>query len=105
MGVIVIACYRPKPGKDAQLEALTLEHVSTLRGLGLATPRAPIVARSKDGTIVEMFEWTSQEAIENAHEQPEVVKMWQRYGEVCDYVKVADLPEAGDMWASFVPLN
>lgn len=105
MGVMVVACYRPKPGKDAELEELTREHVDILRTQGLATDRRPIVGRSQDGTVVEVFEWTSQDAIDRAHENPEVLKLWQRYGEVGDYVKLADVAESSQMWASFVPLN
>lgn len=105
MGIVVIACYRPKSGKDAELERLTHEHVPILRAEGLVTDRVPIVARSADGTIVEMFEWVSQDAIDGAHENAEVLKLWKRYGEVCDYVKLVDLEEASQMWASFTPVN
>jgi hypothetical protein len=105
VGIVVIACYRPKAGKDAELEALTHEHVPILRGEGLVTDRVPIIARSMDGTIVEVFEWESQEAIDNAHENAEVLKLWKRYGDVCDYVKVVDLDEASQMWAMFTPVN
>ena len=105
MGVMVVACYRPKPGKDKELEQLTSEHVDILRAQGLATSRRPIAGRAQDGTVVEVFEWVSQDAIDRAHENPEVLKLWQRYGEVCDYVKLADVPESSQMWASFVPLN
>jgi hypothetical protein len=105
VGIVVIACYRPKPGKDAEVEVLAREHVPILRGEGLVTDRVPIIARAADGTIVEVFEWTSQEAIDNAHENAEVLKLWKRYGDVCDYVKVVDLDEASQMWAMFTPVN
>ena len=105
MGILVIVCYRPKPGKEAELEALTRDHVDILRAQGLATDRPSIAGRSNDGTIVEVFEWVSQEAINRAHENPEVLKLWQRYGAVCDYGKLSDLTESGDMFASFVPIN
>jgi hypothetical protein len=105
LGKIVIACYRPKPGKQSELEQLTSEHVAILRAEGLATDRIPIAARSKDGTIVEVFEWASQEAIDRAHESAEVRNLWGRYEAACDYVKVVDLAEAGDVWATFEPLD
>ena len=55
MGRIVIACYKPKPGKEDALKALVVDHVSTLRSLGLVTQRAPITMQAKDGTFVEVF--------------------------------------------------
>ena len=97
MGRIVIACYRPKPGKEEALAALILDHVATLRGQGLVTDRVPITAVAGDGTIVEVFEWASSAAIESAHANPAILKMWDQYAEVCDYVPVAEVPEAANV--------
>jgi hypothetical protein len=105
MGVITIACYRPKAGKQAELEALMLEHVPILRGQGLVTERTPIAMRSKDGTVVEVFEWLSQAAIDSAHTNPEVLKLWERYGAVCDYVRLPELAEGADLFAGFTALD
>ena len=92
MPIIVVACYRPKPGKEKDLLACTRDHIPTLAAQGLVTERKAIVGRAKDGTIVEVFEWKSQAAIEKAHSNPEVLKLWQRYGECCDYVAPATVP-------------
>jgi hypothetical protein len=105
MGVIVIACYRPKPGEEAALRELMKTHVSILRSVGLATARVPIAMEAKDGTILEVFEWVSAEAIEKAHTDPTVLAMWERFGKVCDFVPVGQVPEAADMFASFAPLG
>ena len=67
MGRIVIACYRPKAGKNEALRALMQTHLSTLRSEGLVTDRKSIMMEAKDGTILEIFEWKSREAIEAAH--------------------------------------
>ena len=104
MGRLVIACYRPKPGQQEALRALTRSHVARLRALGLVTGRAPIAMEAGDGTIVEVFEWASQEAINAAHGHAEVQAMWKQYGEVCDYIPVAELPEAAQLFASFTPV-
>ena len=58
-----------------------------------------------DGTIVEVFEWLSEEAIQNAHKNPAVLQMWGEYAEVCDYVPVGSLAEAGNLFTAFEPLN
>ena len=84
---------------------LTREHVPLLRAQRLATNHPLTVCRAKDGTIVEVFEWASQEAIDRAHESAEVRNLWGRYEAACDYVKVVDLAEAGDVWATFEPLD
>lgn len=104
MGDMVIVAYRPKPGKDAELLALTRDHVPELRRLGLATERAALAMRSRDGIIVEVFEWQDG-AIDAAHTNPDVLALWERYGAVCDYVPLHELPEARDMFAQFAPID
>ena len=104
MGRIVIACYKPKPGKEDALKTLVVDHVSTLRSLGLVTQRAPITMQAKDGTFVEVFEWVSAEAIQTAHQNPAVLKLWEQYGQVCDYIPVSQLSEASQMFSDFTPV-
>src|SRR5262249_6223576 len=91
MGVLVIVAYRPRPGQEQRLLALTKEHVPILRRLSLATDRPACAMRAKDGTIVEVFEWKSKEALAAAHTNPEIQQMWKRYEEVCEYVPLASL--------------
>jgi hypothetical protein len=105
MGRIVIACYRPKPGREAALGALARSHVATLRSVGLVTERTPILMQAADGTIVEVFEWASADAIKTAHGHPVVLKMWDQYAAVCDYVPIAQVPEAAQMFAEFSPFE
>src|SRR5262249_39606803 len=88
MGRIVIACYKPKRGKERKLAELMRDHVSILRSQGLATDRDSIIMKAKNRTIIEVFEWKSRRAIKQAHSNPVVLKMWERYSAVCDYVPV-----------------
>ncbi len=105
MGRVVIACYKPKLGKEAALEALMKTHLPILRKEGLATERDSIIMRANDGTIVEVFEWESEEAMATAHENTAVQEMWQAYAEVCDYVPLSSLKETDDLFAAFTPLT
>jgi len=104
MGTAVIVAYRPKPGQAAALEALAREHVPLLRRLGLATERVATTLRADDGTLVEIFEWCDG-AIETAHQLPEIQALWDRYRLVCDFIPLAQLPVAQDMFAHFTPLD
>lgn len=106
MAEIVFALYRPKPGRESELDAIVKGHVPALRKLGLVTARAPIVARSrKDGTIIEAFEWASAEAIAQAHSDPAVRAIWARFAECADYPAFGQLAEANDVFAGFEPVN
>jgi len=101
VGVMVMALFRPKPGKDGDLMACMRDHLPILRAQGLATNRPTTILRAKDGTLVEIFEWASQAAIDTAHTNPAVLALWNRYAECCDYVTLADLPEARAMFPGF----
>ncbi len=105
MGVIVIACYRPKAGKGAELEALVREHVPTLRKQGLVTGRAPIAMRAGDGTLIEVFEWASEEASGRAHGDPVVQKLWQRFDALCEFLPLAQVPGSEAPFPHFEPLG
>lgn len=99
-----VVAYKPKPGKEAELMALTGEHVPLLRNLGLATDRPHIISKAADGTIVEIFEWV-EGGIEKAHAEPALRPLWSRYAAICDFVPLKTLEEAGMMFANFVPVN
>ncbi len=105
MGRLVIACYRPKPGKENDLIDLAKRHHPELRRIGLVTDRRPVIMQAKDGSIVEVFEWRSPEAIEKAHAHPEVKALWDRFAACCDYVPVAQVEEAGSPFSEFTPID
>jgi quinol monooxygenase YgiN len=104
MGSIVIACYKPRPGCEAALLALVREHIPPLLAEGLVTDRTPIVMRTADGTLIEVFEWVSKEAIAKAHESPAVRELWKRFEAVCWYETPANLPEFQNMFSGFEPV-
>ena len=103
-GVVVIVAYRPKPGKENELVDLVRGRVPTLRKEGLVTDRAPTIMRSRDGTIVEVSEWKSREAIDAAHKNPNVLAMWNKFFALCDCVPLKSLAEAEEMFAGFEPV-
>jgi hypothetical protein len=103
--VLVIVAYRPRPGQEAPLLELTKKHVPILRGQGLATDRPAYAMRAADGTIIEVFEWKSQAAIDAAHTNPVVLKMWERYGEVCEFAPLISVKECSDLFAGFEPID
>ncbi len=103
-GVCVIVAYRPKAGKDKDLLDLVRQRVPTLRKEGFVTGREPTIMRAKDGTIIEVSEWKSHEAIEAAHKNENVWTMWNKFFELCDCIPLKQLPEAEEMFAGFEPI-
>ena len=104
MGTISVACYKPRPGCADALLALVRDHLPPLRAQGLVTDRTSIVMRTADGTIVEVFEWVSQEAVAGAHHNPAVIELWKRFEAVCTYEIPSNLPEFQAMFSHFEPI-
>ncbi len=104
-GIVVIVAYRLKPGKENELVDLVRSRVPTLRKENLVADRAPTIMRSRDGTIVEVSEWKSQEAIDAAHKNPNVLAMWNKFFTICDCVPLKSLAEADDLFAGFEPIK
>ena len=105
MGIIVIACFKPKEGKGNELLEIIKDHMPVLRKEGLVTDRECIVMRSENGTILEVFEWKSQEAINKAHENPNVLDLWKRFEDACKYETLSTLDESFKMFPGFEPVN
>jgi hypothetical protein len=100
---IVIAIYRPKPGKAKALDALVARHQPALVEAGLVTQRPFVLARSKDGAVLEIFEWTSADAARRAHEHPVVGALWGEMAAVADFPPLADLAESTNRFPHFTP--
>ncbi len=101
MGRFVIAAYRPKPGRQAQLIELVSRHAGVLRAQGLISDRSAYVMRAAGGTVLEVFEWRSAEAIDEAHRNSAVQALWAEFGDACAYAPLIELAEAQHPFAEF----
>ena len=98
----VIAAYRPKPGQDQALRRLVHEHRETLTAARLVTTKPTILLRARsDGTLLEIFEWVSPRAADEAHQNPELRAMWARLAAVADFVPLSAVEEAGKAFSHF----
>ncbi len=105
MGRISVASFRPKPGKEEELRQVIADRLPLLRRLGFATDREAILMRSRDGVLIQVSEWSSDEAIAKAHETPEVLAMWDRFAACSEYVKLDSLAEVHEDFATFDPVD
>jgi quinol monooxygenase YgiN len=81
MPVTVVCTFRVKAGKEKDFEALLKIHWPKLRELGLATDRKAVNYRGADRegnpTFFEIFEWRDDAAVEEAHNNPKVMQIWE----------------------------
>jgi len=101
MGRFVIVAYTPKPDREQQLLAAVRKHLQVLQSEQLVSDKPAHVMRAADGTIVEVFEWRSAEAIHQAHSRPAVQALWGEFGAACDYTPLSNLAETHQMFAEF----
>ena len=104
MGILVICSYKPKPGMESEARRLMAAHVPLLRAHGLITERAVVRGAGKDGELVEIFEWESEEKSRAAPAIPEIAAHWKAMSEAMDFVPLASLPEAARPFAHFLPV-
>ena len=101
----VIVLYRPKKGKDKHLLQLIKDHIPILRTQNLVTDREPIAMRAADGTVVEVFEWKSTEAIKQAHHNKAVQELWVKFSQVCDYEIPVNVKEFQMLFSEFETID
>jgi len=101
MGRFAIVAYTPKAGKAEQLLTAVRKHLKVLREAHLVTEKPASVMRAADGTIIEVFEWRSTKAVQEAHGNPAVQALWGEFGAACDYTPLSKLPETQQMFAEF----
>lgn len=101
MGRFAIVAYTPKAGKEQDLLAAVRKHLQVLRAEQLVTDKPAYVMRAGDGSIVEVFEWRSAEAIQQAHGNPAVQALWADFGAACDYTPLTNLAETHQMFCEF----
>lgn len=101
MSRYAIAAYRAKPGREDDLLALVRAHHPLLHAEQLVGDGGPLLMRAGDGTLIEVFQWRSTEAKDDAHRNPEVQQLWGRMMECAQFPPLATLPEAQQPFASF----
>jgi len=83
----VLCRYRVKPDKVQEFADLLRRHWPTLHDAGLTTdtPAELEKARTKAGDVAffERFTWLTPDAVQSAHENPAVMKLWEPLGALC----------------------
>ena len=102
---IVFAIYKPHENKENELKKLIAKHIPILKSNKLITDREPVLVQSKNGIYIEIFEWKSNDAVEEAHENPEVQKLWDEMEKVCDFTNLESIEEVREYFPQFKPIK
>ena len=102
----VIAAYRPKPGKDLELRKLVRQHRRTLDAAHLVTARPTLLLRARsDGTVLEIFEWASAKAADEAHQHRAIREMWGKFAKIADIIPLSAIQESEKAFSHFEVLE
>jgi quinol monooxygenase YgiN len=104
MSMIAIASYKPKPGSEDAFLELLKQHIPTLRAEGLVTDGPTYAMRANDGTIIEVLEWRSAKAKQQAHKNDAVMQVWNQFFELADITSLDTLQEVSQPFAAFEAL-
>ena len=94
--VPTLVIYRPKTGKENELQPLVQKHWPTLNQVGLVTKDPARIWRATDkrggkSFFVEMFSWKDGEASTIAHQTPEVMAVWEPMGPILEELQIAEI--------------
>ncbi|MFK7990553.1 MAG: hypothetical protein AB8I08_31315 [Sandaracinaceae bacterium] len=97
---ITLCRYWIKPGHEEAFVALLKVHWPTFQKLGLVLEDRPhVIFRGEDTErgvyYVETFPWRDKDAMNCAHELPEVGAIWGPMGECCSSMEFPTVSEVG----------
>jgi heme-degrading monooxygenase HmoA len=98
-GLLSIAYIWPEAGKDEETLRVLLELYSLLSRKGYSRDR--LYRDAKSDRLVNLRYWESEEARQQAQEDPDVHRLWQRLAGLCRVDGVLErLEEIPDTWSA-----
>jgi predicted hotdog family 3-hydroxylacyl-ACP dehydratase len=91
---LALAAYRPHSGHEEELARLLRKDLATLRRRGHVTRRPAPLIRTDRGELLVVLEWSSEHAVADAHEDPEVLSVWRRKDALAEYIGAGELSGA-----------
>jgi hypothetical protein len=101
MRKIALIVYKPRPDRTQELIESLLQNIPIMRKLGYVTFREQTIAKSKAGSIIQIFEWEEESSQEQAMADPVVQEMWMRVAKISDFQKPMEVDEFNETLSMF----
>jgi len=98
---VSIMIFKPQKDKLGELIALLKQSRSTLLKFGKVTAREQILAMTIEESVIQILEWTSKEAEEEAAVHDEVRELWMQAERISEFQKPIEVREFNQMFPSF----
>lgn len=85
--IIAIAAAEVFPGKEAEFENLARELFDLIRKKAYGSDRL-VRSLRQPNLYYDIRDWSSREAAEQAHRDPDIHALWARLGKVCRVTEV-----------------
>lgn len=109
MGYIVLAPYRVKKENQQEFFKVLKEKRKYFLDNGFMSDRIPLLLQSRvdEEILIDIFEWTSDEHINLAHQDEGVRKLWAKMDELWEKggFKLSSLKEADMSFPNFIPVD
>jgi hypothetical protein len=102
---LALAAYRPRGGQEGALAQVLHEDLATLRRRGHVTSRPAPLIRTDRGELLVVLEWSSDHAVGDAHDDPDVLSVWRRKDELAEYIGPGELSGAEVPFARWTVLG
>ena len=102
---ISVAAYRPRPGMERELLDMFEAEFASLRAGGHVTDRRVPICRTERGEYLAILEWSSDHAVDDAHRDPDVLRVWARKAEAAEYLAPRDLAGSDVPFVSYTKLR
>ena len=98
---ITLSAYRAREGHADEVLPHLREGIATLRARGHITSRPAAICRTARGELLVVSEWSTEHAVDDAHEDPTILELWRRKEELVEYLAPGELAGSGVPFASF----
>ena len=109
MGYVVLAPYRVKKENQPEFFEVLKEKREYFLKNGFMTKRTPVLLQSRqdEEILIDIFEWTSEQHIDKAHEDEGVRKLWTKMEALWEKggFKLNKLKEAEMSFPNFIPVD
>ena len=101
MQKLAFIVFKPRKGKAEELIAFLKRSFVILQSLKVASEKPQILASSVDGSIMQIFEFSTDDKPESAAIYPEVRELWKEAEKLSEFLKPSSLKEFQEVFPSF----
>jgi quinol monooxygenase YgiN len=98
---ITLSSYRARDGHADEVLPHLRDEIAALRARGHITSRRAAICRTASGEFLVVSEWSTERAVDDAHEDEAILEIWRRKEQLVEYLAPGELAGSDVPFASF----